>query len=326
MPTTDPMMASDQHDSAHQDAPPALALAAVSKRFGQRVAVADLNLQMAAGETLGFLGPNGAGKTTTLRIATGFLRPTTGQVCLLGCDMHDPRQAQRARARLGYVPDVAGLDPGATGAWLLDELAGLQGAPPRDRARLIEQLELDPGDLRRPMGRLSRGTRQKINIVQGLQHRPDLLILDEPTEGLDPLTKRALFGILQAARARGAAIFFSSHVLGEVEELCNRVALIRQGRLVAVSPITTLRATHERRVTVQLADAAPASAGERLAQAPTVVGLRLLAPNLWQFAVRDLNALLALLAELPVADLTVEPPSLEELFLQYYRPEVGGDA
>ena len=99
----------------------------------------------------------------------------------------------------------------------------MAGAARRDRGRLIEQLEPDPGDLRRPMGRLSRGTRQKINIVQGLQHRPDLLILDEPTEGLDPLTKRALFGILQAARARGAAIFFSSHVLGEVEELLSLI-------------------------------------------------------------------------------------------------------
>ena len=310
----------------HQDTPLALSLSAVSKRYGERLAVADLDLHMAAGETLGFLGPNGAGKTTTIRIATGFLRPTSGQVRLLGCDMNDPRQALQARARLGYVPDVAGLDPGATGAWLLDELAGLQGAPPCDRALLIEQLELDPGDLRRPMGRLSRGTRQKINIVQGLQHRPDLLILDEPTEGLDPLTKRALFGILHGVQARGGAIFFSSHVLGEVEELCNRVALIRQGRLVAVSPITTLRATHERRVTVQLAEGAPAAVGERLAQAPTVTDLRQLAPTLWQFAVRDVNALLPVLAELPLADLTVEPPSLEQLFLQYYRRGEGGDA
>lgn len=304
----------------------ALALYDVSKLYGARAAVADLHLQMAAGETLGFLGPNGAGKTTTIRLAAGFLRPTRGQVLLLGCDMANPRQAQQARARLGYVPDVAGLDPGATGAWLLDELAGLQGAPPVDRDALVAQLELDPGDLRRPMGRLSRGTRQKINIVQGLQHRPDLLILDEPTEGLDPLTKRALFDILRAVQARGGAIFFSSHVLGEVEELCDRVALIRRGRLVAVSPIATLRASQERRVIVQLAGDAPADAGQLLAQAPTVAALQQLAPGLWQFAVRDVNGVLAVLASLPVADLTVEPPSLEQLFLQYYRREEGGDA
>lgn len=304
----------------------ALALHGVSKVYGARAAVADLHLQMAPGETLGFLGPNGAGKTTTIRLAAGFLRPTRGQVRLLGCDMANSRQAQQARARLGYVPDVAGLDPGATGAWLLDELAALQGAPPVDREALVAQLELDPGDLRRPMGRLSRGTRQKINIVQGLQHRPDLLILDEPTEGLDPLTKRALFDILRAVQARGGAIFFSSHVLGEVEELCDRVALIRRGRLVAVSPIATLRASQERRVIVQLAAAAPADAEQLLAQAPTVAALQQLAPGLWQFAVRDVNGVLAVLAGLPVSDLTVEPPSLEQLFMQYYRREEGGDA
>lgn len=304
----------------------ALALHGVSKLYGARAAVADLHLQMAPGETLGFLGPNGAGKTTTIRLAAGFLRPTRGQVRLLGCDMANSRQAQQARARLGYVPDVAGLDPGATGAWLLDELAALQGAPPVDREALVAQLELDPGDLRRPMGRLSRGTRQKINIVQGLQHRPDLLILDEPTEGLDPLTKRALFDILRAVQARGGAIFFSSHVLGEVEELCDRVALIRRGRLVAVSPIATLRASQERRVIVQLAADAPADAGQLLAQAPTVAALQQLAPGLWQFAVRDVNGVLAVLAGLPVSDLTVEPPSLEQLFMQYYRREEGGDA
>ena len=304
----------------------ALALHGVSKVYGARAAVADLHLQMAPGETLGFLGPNGAGKTTTIRLAAGFLRPTRGQVRLLGCDMANSRQAQQARARLGYVPDVAGLDPGATGVWLLDELAALQGAPPVDREALVAQLELDPGDLRRPMGRLSRGTRQKINIVQGLQHRPDLLILDEPTEGLDPLTKRALFDILRAVQARGGAIFFSSHVLGEVEELCDRVALIRRGRLVAVSPIATLRASQERRVSVQLAADAPADAGQLLAQAPTVAALQQLAPGLWQFAVRDVNGVLAVLAGLPVSDLTVEPPSLEQLFMQYYRREEGGDA
>lgn len=304
----------------------ALALHGVSKLYGARAAVADLHLQMAPGETLGFLGPNGAGKTTTIRLAAGFLRPTRGQVRLLGCDMANSRQAQQARARLGYVPDVAGLDPGATGAWLLDELAALQGAPPVDREALVAQLELDPGDLRRPMGRLSRGTRQKINIVQGLQHRPDLLILDEPTEGLDPLTKRALFDILRAVQARGGAIFFSSHVLGEVEELCDRVALIRRGRLVAVSPIATLRASQERRVIVQLAADAPADAEQLLAQAPTVAALQQLAPGLWQFAVRDVNGVLAVLAGLPVSDLTVEPPSLEQLFMQYYRREEGGDA
>ena len=171
---------------------------------------------------------------------------------LLGHDMAIPQAARRARSSLGFVPDAAGLDPAATGLWLLDELARLQRRPPVDRQQLIEALELRPQDLKRPMGRLSRGTRQKINIVQGLQHRPDLIILDEPAEGLDPLAKRALFDLLGAAHRRGATIFFSSHVLAEVEELCDRVALIRSGRLVTVARIDDLRAHLQRRVTVQI--------------------------------------------------------------------------
>jgi ABC-2 type transport system ATP-binding protein len=172
---------------------PAIALHNVSKRYGEHLAVAELQLEVARGEVLGFLGPNGAGKTTTIRILTGFVHPSSGTVRLLGCDMAQPNEAIQARRNLGYVPDVAGLESTATGAWLLDELAALQGGPPVDRQQLVELFDLHPADLQRPMGRLSRGTRQKINIIQGLQHRPNVLVLDEPTEGLDPLTKRALF-------------------------------------------------------------------------------------------------------------------------------------
>ena len=224
----------------------------MSKRYGRYAAVTDLNLRVPAGEVIGFLGPNGAGKTTTIRLLLGFLRPSAGTVHLLGQDMAGSTAALQARSQLGFVPDVAGLDPAATGLWLLDELARLQRRPAVDRSELIDALELRDQDLRQPMGRLSRGTRQKINIVQGMQHRPELIILDEPTEGLDPLAKRALFGLLHAAHGRGTTIFFSSHVLSEVEALCDRVALIRSGRLVAVDRIDDLRAHMQRRVTVQL--------------------------------------------------------------------------
>ncbi|MBK8796827.1 MAG: ABC transporter ATP-binding protein [Anaerolineales bacterium] len=183
-------------------APAAIALLNVTKCYGAFAAVSDLDLTVPAGEVLGFLGPNGAGKTTTIRLLLGFLRPSAGAVQLLGHDMADPAAALQARGRLGFVPDVAGLDLAATGLWLLDDLARLQRRPPIDRDRLVDALELRRQDLRRPMGRLSRGTRQKINIVQGMQHRPDLLILDEPTEGLDPLAKRALFGLLRELHGR----------------------------------------------------------------------------------------------------------------------------
>jgi ABC-2 type transport system ATP-binding protein len=302
---------------------PALSLRAVTKRYGDLTAVADLSLDVEPGEILGFLGPNGAGKTTTIRLLTGFLRPTSGTVQLLGHDLNDGRAAMAARARLGFVPDVAGLDTTATGRGLLDDLAALQGRPPVERERIIAALDLNPGDLRRPMGRLSRGTRQKINIVQGLQHRPDVLVLDEPTEGLDPLAKRALFDLLAEARGRGATIFFSSHVLGEVEELCDRVALIRGGRLVAVDAVNRLRAHLQRRVSLVLA---PDTGAEGIAArlgSTAGAGAVVERDGRWEFLADDLQAVLRLLAELPVADVIIQPPSLEEVFLSYYRPEAG---
>jgi ABC-2 type transport system ATP-binding protein len=295
---------------------PAIELAHVSKSYGPAHAVRDLQLTVNSGDVLGFLGPNGAGKTTTIRLLMGFLRPTQGTVRLLGYDMADPSQAKQARQRLGFVPDVAGLDPAATGERLLDDLAALQEQPPVDRAVLLETLELRPTDLRRPLGRLSRGTRQKVNLVQGLQHRPDLLVLDEPTEALDPLAKRALFTLLQAAKARGATLFFSSHVLNEVEELCNRVALIRAGRLVAVEQMAALRTQLARRVTLTVATGAQ-DIGTQLAALPTVADLSGEGP-LWRFGIAALPPLLALLAQWPVTDLLIEPPSLEQLFLGYY--------
>jgi ABC-2 type transport system ATP-binding protein len=225
----------------------------------------------------------------------------------------------QARSQLGFVPDVAGLDPAATGLWLLDELARLQRRPAVDRSELIDALELRDQDLRQPMGRLSRGTRQKINIVQGLQHRPELIILDEPTEGLDPLAKRALFGLLHAAHGRGTTIFFSSHVLSEVEALCDRVALIRRGRLVAVDRIDDLRAHMQRRVTVQLVGEVT-DVERQLASLPGIAGLTR-TDDRWGFLTNELPAALRLLATLPIADVAIEPPSLEDIFLQYYRPK-----
>jgi ABC-2 type transport system ATP-binding protein len=289
----------------------------VSKRYGNRPAVSHLDLDVAPSEVLGFLGPNGAGKTTTIRILMGFIRPDSGNVRLLGRSMTDPAEAQLVRKRLGYAPDVAGLDQSVTGAAFLDELAALQGLPPLDRLSLLKALDLHPADLRRPLGHLSRGTRQKINIAQALQHRPDLLVLDEPTEGLDPLTKRAFFSLLRNAQKRGATIFFSSHVLSEVEELCDRVALIRAGRLAAVERIATLRSHMRRRVMLRLSDGAPPSVVDRLRGLPTVEGL-VSAQGELRFLIGDLPPLLRLVAALPVVDMTIEPPTLEEIFFQYY--------
>lgn len=306
--------------SFHEQAAPALALRDVSKRYQRHSAVEAINLVVQRGEVLGFLGPNGAGKTTTIRLITGFLRPTTGSIHMFGQNMSQRIQARRARQHLGYVPDVAGLDPASTGARLLDELAALQRQPALDREQLCATLELSPHDLARPLGTLSRGTRQKINLVQGMQHRPDLLILDEPTEGLDPLGKQALFDLLQAAHARGTTIFFSSHVLSEVEELCDRVALIRGGRLIAVDRISELRRRLQRQVTVDLAAPVPEHFVQQLAALPTITNI-VQTDTRWQFAVTELEPLLQLLAALPVRDLHIAPPSLADIFLRYYRAD-----
>lgn len=302
--------------------PPSIDLQNVSKLYGDLTAVDQLTLTVERGTVLGFLGPNGAGKTTTIRLLTGFLKSSSGTVFLLGHNMANASESLAARRQLGYVPDVAGLDSTATGQWLLDDLARLQGQPPIDRDALIAALDLDDHDLRRPMGRLSRGTRQKINIVQGLQHRPDLLILDEPTEGLDPIAKRALFDILTTARDRGATLFFSSHILAEVEELCDRVALIRRGRLVAVDDITALQAQVQRRVSLWLADPQPSAVD--LAAIPGVSDV-VWQDGRWGFNAADLPALLRALAGLPVRDVTIQPPSLADLFLAYYTPDEGAD-
>jgi len=299
---------------------PAIALRSVSKRFGDVAALEQVDLAVEPGRILGFLGPNGAGKTTTIRVLTGFLRPDTGAAELLGHDMLKPAAAQEARRRLGFVPEVAGLDTSQTGAWLLDYLAALQAQAPVDRSRLVEALELKERDLHRPIGRLSKGTRQKINIIQGLQHRPDVLILDEPGEGLDPLAKRALFEVLRQTRERGATIFFSSHVLGEVEALCDQVALIRDGRLGLVDDIDRVRQTMRRRVTLEVAETCEAEA--RLQQLPTISALARDGSR-WTFNVVEFEPLLKLLSELQVRDVMIEPPSLEEIFLQHY--EAAGD-
>ena len=308
-------MASRRNEIARESAP-AIELRGISKRFRDTTVLENIDLEIAPGRIMGFLGPNGAGKTTAIRILTGFLKPSSGTVCLLGHDMLDPTAALEGRRRMGFVPEMADLDPAVTGEWLLDHLSRLQAQQPVDRDMLIDALALGGRDLRRPIRKLSKGTRQKINIIQGLQHRPDVLIIDEPGEGLDPLAKRSLFDVLERARARGATVFFSTHVLSEVEALCDEVALIRDGRLGLVDYLDNVRRTMQRRVRVEFAEGTDADA--QLSQLPTISELSY-HDGRWQFYVVELQPLLQLIAELPVRDVVIEPPSLEEVFLQYYE-------
>lgn len=213
---------------------PAVVAHGLTKRFGRLTAVADLDLEVSPGQILGFLGPNGAGKTTTIRMLMGSLRPTTGHATVLSGQAGDIR----VRNRIGYLPGDLHIDPTMTTAQLLRWYGRLRGHHNQERIdELAQRLRLD---LSRPFGTLSKGNRQKAGILQALCHDPEVIILDEPSTGLDPLIQREFLALLEQAAERGVAILFSSHVLPEVERVADRVAIIRAGRLVTVSTVDGL--------------------------------------------------------------------------------------
>lgn len=292
----------------------AIELHHVGVHYGRHPALAEVTFSVPAGAIIGLLGPNGAGKTTLLRVMLGLIAPDptpTTVVRVLGVDVQAPH-FRAVRQRIGFVPDPDGLDPRLSAARMLDELAALSGTPPLDRAAACAALELRPADVQRRIGTLSRGTRQKVALVQGLQHRPDLLVLDEPGEGLDPLAQAGLMNLLAAARQRGTTIVFSSHTLSDVETLCDHVAMIRGGRLLTLTPLAELRGRFARRVALRLHDHAVPPV------APCMHDLRR-AGDEWHFTWSgEIGPLLATLATLPVADLSITPPTLADVFAAVY--------
>jgi beta-exotoxin I transport system ATP-binding protein len=231
----------------------------LTKRFGKLIAVDDLTVQVAPGDVVGFLGPNGAGKTTTIRMLMGFLRPTAGTAAVLGA----PAGTVAVRARIGYLPGDLRVDPALTGRDLFGWYGRLRGRHDQRRIdNLTERLGLDPTQ---PFGTLSKGNRQKVGIVQAFCHDPDLLILDEPTTGLDPLVQREFLALVTQAAARGAAVLFSSHVLPEVERVATRVAIVRAGRLVTVETVDNLLDRARRRLELRYSDPVPAGAFDGVA-------------------------------------------------------------
>src|SRR3990170_4160396 len=209
-------------------------------------ALHELTIGVEEGEIFGFLGPNGAGKTTTIRLLLGLLHPTSGGARVLGHDICGGSIA--IRAATGYLPGGIALYDTLTGEQMLDYLGSLYGRPTSHRADVADRLEMSARTLKRPVRDYSRGMRQKIGIIQALQHDPELAILDEPTEGLDPLMQRAFYDLLDERRKAGRTVFFSSHVLSEVERLCDRVAIIRAGEMVALSNVPELLAHRKRHV------------------------------------------------------------------------------
>ena len=288
-------------------------------------ALHDLSITVRRGEIFGFLGPNGAGKSTTIRILLGFLHATAGRATVLGHDVATDGLA--IRSQVGYLPGGIAFYDSMTGDAVLDYLARLHGngAPLRDA--LVERLELSRADLRRLVRDYSRGMRQKVGIIQAMQHDPELLILDEPTEGLDPLMQRAFYEVLDERRRAGRTIFFSSHILSEVERVCDRVAIIRHGELVALSDIDALLARRRRHVEARLDGPAPDLAG-----VAGVSGVEVRDGVLRCDLEGDVGPFLVAIAGTRITDLTIEPARLEEAFLEYYddhaaatRPGARGD-
>lgn len=293
---------------------PAIATSGLTKSYSGVDALSDLSLTVERGSIYGFLGPNGAGKTTTIRLLMGFIRPSSGQARMFGHDTwHD---GVRARSHVGYLVQSDALFPELSGADQLDFAEKLSGKGAPLRSQLLDALELSNADLNRKLKTYSKGMRQKLALTAAAQHDPELLILDEPTDGLDPLIQRAFEAHLLDRHAAGRTIFMSSHDLGEVDRLCQTVAIVRGGRLVQEASIQELRSQHRRRAEILLTNPLPAGTSIPGAEVISIDGNSL---NL--LVDLDPNLLLGFLAGLPVESITIAPPSLNDIFAAYYVRE-----
>ncbi|MGB9777533.1 MAG: ATP-binding cassette domain-containing protein [Anaerolineae bacterium] len=284
----------------------------LTKFYGRSRGIVDVSLTVGPGEIFGFLGPNGAGKTTTIRLLLDLIRPTRGQARVLGLDPQ--RDGVEVRRRVGYLPGELALYPDLTGRQMAEYAAYLRGnVPRREIARLADRLDID---LDRPIRALSHGNRQKIGILLALMHRPELLILDEPTTGLDPLMQQVLYELLEEVRAEGRTVFFSSHILPEVERLCDRVGILREGHLVAVESIADLKRKALRRIELFFDRAVDAEAFRSI---PGVVETRASGAMLHVAVQGSVDPLLKAAARHAVINIVTYEPNLEEMFLALYR-------
>ena len=292
-----------------------ISIQGITKRYGSIQAVNDLHLEVFAGETFGFLGLNGAGKTTTIRILLDLLRPTQGNASILGHDCQS--EGLQARSRTGYLPGEMGVYADMTGLEVLDLLAGLSGQAvnPKYRGELQERLEFPNSDVRRKLREYSTGMKRKLGLIQAFQADPLLLILDEPTEGLDPLMQESFYGLVADVTRRRRTVFMSSHVLSEVDRVCDRIALLRKGELVLLSTVGEIRNLAARQVRVffdgEVTPPAGLPAGSEIMES---------AAGMWNLKVRgELGPLLQFMVGLPIKDLQVAEPRLEDVVLKYYR-------
>ena len=292
--------------------PEAITTDGLTKFYGETRGIESLDLRVEWGEVFGFLGPNGAGKTTTIRLQLDLIRPTRGRAVIAGLDAQSDSVAVRRLS--GYLPGELKLPERRTAAGFLAHLARIRGGvAPHAVSDLAERIGLD---LTRRIGDLSKGNKQKVGVVAAFMHDPQLLILDEPTSGLDPLRQQDILDLIGERAAARRTVFLSSHELDQVEQVAQRVGIVRGGRLIAVETIAALKTRAVRRVEVRLAAPAPGLA--RLADVQGVRDVSVDDQTARLTVEGAMDALVKAMAELPVQTLTSEAPDLDEIFLSYY--------
>lgn len=295
----------------------------LSKYYGDIRGIDGLSFTVEPGEVFGFLGPNGAGKTTALRTLLGLIKPSSGSATVLGADIHNESELIEARRRVGYLPDHVSFNEELTGTQILDYHAAVKGD-----SRRAELLELFTPPVDRPVRGYSSGNKRMLGIIQAFMHDPDLVILDEPTGGLDPLKQERFNEFLREERAKGTTIFFSSHILSEVRQICDRVGILRNGRLVELEEIDTLLNRSGKRVTVQTTQ----EGQEGLAALEGAVDIHYFDDRMQFIYTGEYNALFRELAKHDIVEADISEPPLEEIFLHYYgetspeNSEVSADA
>jgi ABC-2 type transport system ATP-binding protein len=283
----------------------------LTKYYGETVGVQKLSFAVKAGEIFGFLGPNGAGKTTTIRLMLDLLRPSAGQIVIF--DKPARSNALDIRRRCGYLPGSFTAYGHMTAAQFLRLVGNLRGVHEVSPSALLDRFKFSQYQLSQRIKHLSHGNLQKIGIVQAFFHKPELLILDEPTTGLDPLMQEEFYKLVKETQENGATIFFSSHNLPEVEKICDRVAIVRHGKLVAFEELETLRKKRYRRLRISL---------QKKVEPLEIAGAELLSQQdgRYEFLVKgDLHAVLKSLSDLPIEDVVFPEPDLEEVFMAYYQ-------
>jgi ABC-2 type transport system ATP-binding protein len=296
---------------------PIIEIEQLTKSYGSHRGIIEIDLEVREGEAFGFLGPNGAGKTTTIRTLLDHLRPTSGRARIFGIETTaDPVAIHR---RVGYLPGEFVLYDKLTGGQTIGYFANLRGGvDPAYQQDLIARLDIDPA---RRFKEYSKGNKQKIGLVIALQHRPDLLILDEPTSGLDPLVQQTFYEVIREAKAEGRTIFLSSHILSEVEKTCDRVAIIRDGRLARVGEVGSLRDLAHHQVELRFADGVPTAAFEAL---PGVSEVTVEDHTLRLRVTGSITPVVRAAAGYELLDFVSREPSLEETFLaEYGTPPAG---